>query len=159
MIVTVAGVEFDHVVYDRDADVVYLQVGSPPQTAADFDESPEGHYLRYDERGALMGITIVNAPGSSSARGRSRSRCPSTASRQPTSGLSSPPEGIPQQRPAAQVPGCWAPSPTHSTSTRCPCVNSARGVVAVSRLDLRMSPCPFRRRGRAARGWPRRGRE
>lgn len=125
MIVTVAGVEFDHVAYDRDADVVYLQVGSPPQTAADFDESPEGHYLRYDERGALMGITIVNAPGSSSARGRSRSRCPSTASRQPTSGLSSPPEGIPQQRPAAQVPGCWAPSPTHSTSTRCPCVNSA----------------------------------
>jgi uncharacterized protein YuzE len=61
MIITIAGVEFDHVVYDRDADVLYLQVGSPPQTAADFDESPEGHYLRYDERGALMGVTIVNA--------------------------------------------------------------------------------------------------
>ncbi len=61
MSVTIAGVEFDHVVYDREADVLYLQVGSPPQAAADFDASPEGHYLRYDERGALMGVTIVNA--------------------------------------------------------------------------------------------------
>lgn len=61
MSVTIAGVEFDHVVYDREADVLYLQVGSPPQAAADFDASPEGHYLRYDQRGALMGITIVNA--------------------------------------------------------------------------------------------------
>jgi uncharacterized protein YuzE len=61
MIVTVAGIEFDHVVYDRDVDVLYLQVGPPPRAAADFDASPEGHYLRYDEHGALMGITIVNA--------------------------------------------------------------------------------------------------
>lgn len=61
MRVTVAGIEFDHVVYDRDGDVLYLQVGPPPRAAADFDASPEGHYLRYDERGALMGITIVNA--------------------------------------------------------------------------------------------------
>jgi uncharacterized protein YuzE len=61
MIVTVAGIEFDHVVYDRDVDVLYLQVGPPPRAAADFDVSPEGHYLRYDERGTLMGITIVNA--------------------------------------------------------------------------------------------------
>ena len=25
------------------------------------DQSPEGHYLRFDEDGALFGITIVNA--------------------------------------------------------------------------------------------------
>jgi uncharacterized protein YuzE len=61
MSVTIAGVEFDHVVYDREADVLYLQVGPPPQAAVDLDSSPEGHYLRYNERGALMGITIVNA--------------------------------------------------------------------------------------------------
>jgi uncharacterized protein YuzE len=61
MSVNVAGIEFDHVVYDRDVDVLYLQVGEPPRTAADFDQSAEGHYLRYDERGALIGITIVNA--------------------------------------------------------------------------------------------------
>jgi uncharacterized protein YuzE len=59
--VTIAGVEFDHVVYDRDADVLYLQVGPPPHEAAHVDASREGHYLRYDGRGGLMGITIVNA--------------------------------------------------------------------------------------------------
>ncbi len=61
MSVTIAGVEFDHVEYDREADVLYLQVGPPPRAAADFDASPEGHYLRFDEHGALIGITIVNA--------------------------------------------------------------------------------------------------
>ena len=61
MTVTIAGVEFDHVFYDREADVLYLQVGPPPRTAPDFDASPEGHYLRYDEKGGLMGLTIVNA--------------------------------------------------------------------------------------------------
>jgi len=61
MTVQIAGIEFDHVLYDRDADVLYLQVGPPPRAAADFDESPEGHYLRYADNGALMGITIVNA--------------------------------------------------------------------------------------------------
>ena len=60
MSVKIAGIEFDHVVYDRDADVLYLAVGEP-KAAIDFDESPEGHYLRYDESGALLGITIVNA--------------------------------------------------------------------------------------------------
>jgi uncharacterized protein YuzE len=61
MNIQIAGIEFDHVLYDREVDVLYLQVGPPPRAAADFDASPEGHYLRYDEKGALMGITIVNA--------------------------------------------------------------------------------------------------
>ncbi len=61
MMITIAGVAFDHNLYDREADVLYLQVGPPPRAAADFDASPEGHYLRFDEHGALMGITIVNA--------------------------------------------------------------------------------------------------
>jgi uncharacterized protein YuzE len=61
MNIQIAGIEFDHVLYDREVDVLYLQVGPPPRAAADFDASPEGHYLRYDENGALMGITIVNA--------------------------------------------------------------------------------------------------
>ena len=56
----IAGTEFDNVVYDRDGDVLYVSVGEP-RAAADFDASPEGHYLRYDEHGALMGLTIVNA--------------------------------------------------------------------------------------------------
>lgn len=61
MTVTIAGIEFDNVLYDREADVLYLQVGEPPRAAADFDASPEGHYLRYDDRGMLFGITIVSA--------------------------------------------------------------------------------------------------
>lgn len=60
MSVTIGGIEFDNILYDREADVLYLQVGAE-RAAADFDASPEGHYLRYDEDGALFGITIVNA--------------------------------------------------------------------------------------------------
>ncbi len=60
MSVTIAGIEFDHVVYDREADVLYLAVGDP-KAASDFDAAPEGDYLRYDEHGTLFGVTIVNA--------------------------------------------------------------------------------------------------
>jgi uncharacterized protein YuzE len=60
MIVNIAGIEFDNVLYDREADVLYLAVGAS-RAAGEFDTSPEGHYLRYDEHGSLFGITIVNA--------------------------------------------------------------------------------------------------
>ena len=59
MTVTIAGIEFDNVSYYREGDVLYLSVGESRE-AADFDQSPEGHYLRYDEAGALFGITLVN---------------------------------------------------------------------------------------------------
>ena len=59
MTVKIAGIEFDNVSYYREGDVLYLSVGESRE-AADFDESPEGHYLRYDENGALFGITLVN---------------------------------------------------------------------------------------------------
>jgi uncharacterized protein YuzE len=58
--VTIAGIEFDNVSYYAEGDVLYLVRGHH-RAAADFDASPEGHYLRYDESGALLGITIVNA--------------------------------------------------------------------------------------------------
>lgn len=53
-------IDFDTVHHDRDADVLYLSVGDPAR-AVDFDETPEGHALRYDEHGDLVGITIVGA--------------------------------------------------------------------------------------------------
>ncbi|MHB1534199.1 MAG: DUF2283 domain-containing protein [Acidimicrobiales bacterium] len=56
--ITIGGVTFDRVRYDRDADVLYLHVGDPSLAVA-FDESPEGHHLRFDELGRLVGITIV----------------------------------------------------------------------------------------------------
>jgi len=58
--VKIAGIEFDRVVYDRDADVLYLYVGDP-SSAVDFDATPEGHATRYGADGSLVGITIVNA--------------------------------------------------------------------------------------------------
>lgn len=56
--ITIAGVRFDRVRYDAEADVLYLHVGDP-STAVDFDESPEGHHLRFDAAGRLVGITLV----------------------------------------------------------------------------------------------------
>jgi YD repeat-containing protein len=58
--VTLGDTVFDRVVYDREADVLYLHAGDPKR-AVEFDESPEGHALRYDAAGQLVGVTIVNA--------------------------------------------------------------------------------------------------
>lgn len=60
MSVMLGGVEFDNVDYDREVDVLYLHVGES-STAVDWDESPEGHHLRFGADGQLVGITIVNA--------------------------------------------------------------------------------------------------
>ena len=60
MSVTIGGIEFDRVAYDREADVLYLHAGDP-RAAVDFDESPEGHALRFDATGRLVGVTIVDA--------------------------------------------------------------------------------------------------
>jgi uncharacterized protein YuzE len=59
-VVKIAGIEFDRVDYDREADVLYLHVGDPG-AAVDFDGTPEGHATRYGVDGALVGLTIVNA--------------------------------------------------------------------------------------------------
>lgn len=60
MTLTIGSVTFDRVSYDRNADVLYLSVGDPGK-AVGFDESAEGHALRYDREGRLVGITIVGA--------------------------------------------------------------------------------------------------
>lgn len=60
MSVKLAGIEFESVSYDREADVLYLHTGDPA-SAVDWDESPEGHGLRYGPDGSLVGVTIVNA--------------------------------------------------------------------------------------------------
>jgi uncharacterized protein YuzE len=52
--------EFDHVVYDESADVLYLSVGEPEE-AARSEATPEGHAVRYDRNGSVIGITLVNA--------------------------------------------------------------------------------------------------
>lgn len=60
MTVSIGNITFDRVRYDPDGDVLALHVGDP-STAVDFDETPEGHHLRFNAAGELVGITIVNA--------------------------------------------------------------------------------------------------
>ncbi|MGH2993529.1 MAG: DUF2283 domain-containing protein [Solirubrobacterales bacterium] len=52
--------EFDHERYDPDGDVLYLSRG-PEQRAASTFATPEGHAVRLDEAGEVIGLTIVNA--------------------------------------------------------------------------------------------------
>jgi len=50
---------FDRVRYDHDADVLYLSQGDPAR-AVDFDETPDGHAVSYDENGDLVGLTLID---------------------------------------------------------------------------------------------------
>ena len=52
--------EFDHVAYDARGDVLYLRIGES-RAAAETHSTPEGHAVRLDEAGDVIGITIVNA--------------------------------------------------------------------------------------------------
>jgi uncharacterized protein YuzE len=58
--ITIGQTTFDRVNYDAEGDVLYLHVGDP-SSAVDFDETPEGHALRFNATGELVGVTIVNA--------------------------------------------------------------------------------------------------
>lgn len=52
--------EFDCATYDAEAHVLYLRRG-PSRPADRTYASPEGHGVRFDEAGQVIGITIVNA--------------------------------------------------------------------------------------------------
>ncbi len=58
MSVTIADITFDRVSYDASGDVLYLHVGDPSR-AVDFDETPEGHGVRLDPEGHVVGLTLV----------------------------------------------------------------------------------------------------
>lgn len=58
--ITIGDTTFDHVDYDREADVLYLSVGEP-QPAAHTYATPEGHAVRFGADGSITGITLVNA--------------------------------------------------------------------------------------------------
>lgn len=60
MTVHVGPYEFDQVSYDGDGDVLYLRRGERPEAVETFS-TPEGHAVRMDHSGQVMGITIVNA--------------------------------------------------------------------------------------------------
>lgn len=60
MTVTIGHLIFDRVRYDADADVLYLHIGDP-EGAVEFDETPEGHAVRLDADGQVVGLTLVGA--------------------------------------------------------------------------------------------------
>lgn len=60
MIIHVGDHAFDDLVYDVEADVLYLSKGRPAP-AMETLASPEGHAIRLNDAGEIMGITVVNA--------------------------------------------------------------------------------------------------
>lgn len=56
----IGGLAFDHAAYDTRGDVLYLHVGQP-STASAGQQTPEGHVVRYDDEGQVVGLTIINA--------------------------------------------------------------------------------------------------
>jgi uncharacterized protein YuzE len=51
---------FDHADYDADGDVLYLHIGAPE--AAEGEETPEGHVLRFEPgTQRIVGLTVLNA--------------------------------------------------------------------------------------------------
>lgn len=58
--VRIGQLSFDHLAYDPEGDVLYLHVGEP-RSAPEAEEIPEGHVLRYDQEGAILGLTLLNA--------------------------------------------------------------------------------------------------
>ncbi|MBV9048616.1 MAG: DUF2283 domain-containing protein [Solirubrobacterales bacterium] len=60
MIVKIGPLTFNHASYDASGDVLYLHIGER-QAAADSEQTPEGHVLRFDAAGKIIGLTIINA--------------------------------------------------------------------------------------------------
>jgi len=60
MSVRIGDQEFEHAIYDEEGDVLYLRNGEPT-TAASTVGTAEGHAVRYDGEGNVVGMTIVNA--------------------------------------------------------------------------------------------------
>lgn len=49
------------IVYDHDADVLYIDFSNPPQSAADNELTDDDIVIRYDETNAIIGLTILHA--------------------------------------------------------------------------------------------------
>lgn len=60
MNVKINGLVFDRANYDADGDVLYLARGETTE-ASDAAVTPEGHGIRYDSEGHVIGVTIINA--------------------------------------------------------------------------------------------------
>jgi uncharacterized protein YuzE len=64
---TIAGIAFDYHDYDERGDVLFLHVGPPNGPPAKALETPEGHTVEYDERGAIVGLELMGVRGALAA--------------------------------------------------------------------------------------------
>ena len=60
MTVKIGPLTFDDASYDAQGDVLYLHIGQR-QAAGESEQTPEGHVLRFDAAGKIIGLTIINA--------------------------------------------------------------------------------------------------
>jgi uncharacterized protein YuzE len=61
MNVKIDDITFDRGHYDAEGDVLYLLGRGDTNYASDGALTPEGHGVRYDGNGAVVGVTIINA--------------------------------------------------------------------------------------------------
>lgn len=57
--VTIGGIVFENNFYDREVDVLYVNVGNPGD-AVDWDGTAEGDGTSYGPDGSLIGMTILS---------------------------------------------------------------------------------------------------
>lgn len=60
MTVRIGNHEFDDVLFDAERDVLYMHKGKPAP-ARETIPTPEGHAVMLDEKGEIIGVTVVNA--------------------------------------------------------------------------------------------------
>jgi len=60
MTIRIGSHEFDNVSYDAKGDVLYLHQGDPVAAHETFG-TPEGHAVKFDAAGKVIGLTLVNA--------------------------------------------------------------------------------------------------
>lgn len=49
------------IVYDPEADILYIDFNSPPQSANDSELTDDNIVIRYDDTEDVVGLTILNA--------------------------------------------------------------------------------------------------
>jgi uncharacterized protein YuzE len=69
MIITIAGIPFNHQHYDERGDVLYLNVGKPRPAARSL-ETADGHAIHYDKSDTVIGITLLNVRHTLEREGR-----------------------------------------------------------------------------------------
>ena len=47
--------------YDSEADVLYIDFYSPPKSASDSELTDNGVVIRYDDDNGIVGLTVLNA--------------------------------------------------------------------------------------------------